>query len=53
MVWGHLPYGAEYNIGPGFGLTRGSYYVLIKFNFEVERFVKALFGPSPDNGWFY
>ena len=53
VVWGHLPYGAEYNVGPGFGLTRGSDHVLIKFNFEVERFVGALFGPSPDSGWFY
>lgn len=53
VVWGHLPYGAEYNLGPGFGLTRGSDHVLIKFNFELERFVGALFGPSPDDGWFY
>ena len=53
VIWGHLPYGAEYNVGPGLGLTRGSDHVLIKFNFEVERFVGALFGPSPDTGWFY
>ena len=53
VVWGHLPYGVEYNLGPGFGLTSGSDHVLIKFNFELERFVGALFGPSPDNGWFY
>jgi hypothetical protein len=53
VIWGHLPRGAEYNLGPGFGLTRGSDHVLIKFNFELERFVGALFGPSPDNGWFY
>lgn len=53
VMWGHLPYGAEYNLGPGFGLTRGSDHVLVKFNFELERFVGALFGPSPDNGWFY
>ena len=53
VIWGHLPYGAEYNLGPGFGLTRGSDHVLIKFNFELERFVGALFGPSPDDGWFY
>ena len=35
----------EYNLGPGFGLTRGSQNVLVKFNFELERFVRALFGP--------
>lgn len=53
VIWGHLPYGAEYNLGPGFGLTRGSDHVLVKFNFELERFIGTLFGPSPDNGWFY
>jgi len=53
VVWGHLPFGTEYNLGPGFGLTRGSDRVLVKFNFELERFVGALFGPSPDDGWFY
>jgi len=53
VIWGHLPYGAEYNLGPGFGLTRGSDHVLVKFNFELERFIGALFAPSPDNGWFY
>jgi len=53
VIWGHLPYGAEYNVGPGLGLTRGFDHVLIKFNFEVERSVRALFGPSPDNGWFF
>ncbi len=55
VIWGELPYthGIEYNLGPGFGLTRGSDRVFIKFNFEVERFIGALFGPSSDNGWFY
>jgi hypothetical protein len=53
VMWGHLPYGTEYNLGPGFGLTRGSDHVLVKFNFELERFVGALLGPSPDNAWFY
>jgi len=53
VIWGELTHGIEYNLGPGFGLTRGSDHVLIKFNFELERFVGALFGPSPDNAWFY
>jgi len=53
VIWGELPHGIEYNLGPGFGLTRGSDHVLIKFNFELERFIGALFGPSPDNEWFY
>ena len=35
--------GLEYNVGPGFGLTRGSDRVLVKFNLELERFVGALF----------
>jgi hypothetical protein len=53
VVWGELPRGIEYNLGPGFGLTRGSDHVLIKFNFELERFIGALFGPSPEKSWFY
>ncbi|MBV8055963.1 MAG: hypothetical protein JO071_12065, partial [Deltaproteobacteria bacterium] len=53
VMWGELPYGIEYNLGPGFGLTSNSDHVLIKFNFELERFIGALFGPSPDDGWFY
>ena len=55
IIWGEIPYtrGIEYNVGAGFGLTPGSDRVFIKFNLEVERFIGALFGPSPDNGWFY
>jgi len=53
VVWGKLPYGVEYNFGPGFGLTRGSDRVIMKFNLELERFIGAIFGPSPENGWFY
>ncbi len=53
VAWGHLPYGLEYNVGPGFGLTRGSDHVIVKFNLELERFVGALFAPSSENGWFF
>jgi hypothetical protein len=53
IIWGELPHGIEYNIGPGFGLTAGSDHVLIKFNLELERFIGAIFGPSPDSGWFF
>jgi hypothetical protein len=53
VVWGELPYGLEYNVGPGFGLTRGSDRVLVKFNFEFEHFVGAIFGPSSESGWFF
>jgi hypothetical protein len=35
-----------YSVGPGFGLTRGSDRVLVKFNIELEKYVGALFGPS-------
>jgi hypothetical protein len=27
--------------------------VLVKFNIELERFVGAIFGPSPEKAWFY
>ncbi len=40
-------------VGPGFGLTRGSDHVIMKFNVELERFVGALFGPSSDFGRFF
>jgi hypothetical protein len=50
-IWGELPGDVEYNVGPGFGLTRGSDHVIMKFNFELERFVGAIFGPSPESGW--
>ena len=53
VVWGELPYGIEYNLGPGFGLTSGSDHVIMKFNLELERFVGAIFGPSSDSGWFF
>jgi hypothetical protein len=53
VLWGELPHGLEYNIGPGIGLTRGSDRVLMKFNFELERFVGALFGPSAESSWFF
>jgi hypothetical protein len=51
--WGHLPYGIEYNLGPGFGLTRGSDRVIVKFNLEFERFIGALFRASKESGWFF
>jgi hypothetical protein len=53
VVWGELPHGVEYNVGPGFGLTGGSDRVIVKFNLELERFVGAIFGPSSDGGWFF
>lgn len=52
VLWGKLPRGIEYGVGPGFGLTRGSDRVLVKFNLEFERYLGALFGPSSDSGWF-
>jgi hypothetical protein len=45
VLRGELPGGIEYNVGPGFGLTRGSDHVIVKFNIEFERFVGALFAP--------
>jgi hypothetical protein len=53
VVWGELPHGIEYSVGPGFGLTRGSDHVIIKFNLELERFVGAILGPSSDSSWFF
>jgi hypothetical protein len=53
VFWGELPHGIEYSIGPGFGLTSGSDHVIMKFNLELERYVGALFGPSPDSSWFF
>lgn len=53
VVWGELPYGFEYNFGPGFGLTGGSDHVIVKFNLELERYVGAIFGPSSESGWFF
>jgi len=53
VVWGELPHGIEYNVGPGFGLTRGSDQIVVKFNVELEKYIGALFGPSSDSGWFF
>jgi hypothetical protein len=53
VIWGELPHGIEYNIGPGFGLTAGSDHVLLKFNLGLERFVGAIFGQSSDSNWFF
>jgi hypothetical protein len=53
VAWGELPHGIEYNFGPGFGLTRGSDHVIVKFNVEFERFIGALFGPSSEKSWFF
>ncbi len=52
VLWGKLPRGIEYSVGPGIGLTRGSDRVLVKFNVELERFVGALFGASSDSSSF-
>jgi hypothetical protein len=43
VMWGELPLGIEYSIGPGFGLTRASDHVIMKFNLSVERFIGAIF----------
>ena len=51
--WGELPHGIEYSVGPGFGFTRNSDHVLVKFNVELERFIGAIFGPSSENSWFF
>lgn len=53
VIWGELPHGIEYNVGPGIGMTRGSDQVIVKFNLELEKFVGALFGPSSETGWFF
>lgn len=52
VLWGELPHGIEYSVGPGFGLTGGSDHVIVKMNLELERFVGAIFGPSSEKGWF-
>ena len=51
-MWGAFPNGIEYNVGPGFGLTRGSDHVIMKFNVEWQHFVGAILGQSSDSGWF-
>lgn len=53
VLWGELPHGIEYNVGPGFGLTGGSDHVIVKFNLEFEHFIGALFAPSSETGWFF
>ncbi len=53
VLWGALPNGIEYSVGPGFGLTPNSDRVIMKFNIELERYVGALFGPSSENSWFF
>ena len=52
VIQGELLEGLDYSLGPGFGLTRGSDHVVMKFNLALERFVGAIFGPSPDPRWF-
>ena len=42
-IWGELPGGIEYNVGVGYGLTRGSDRVIVKINLELERFVGVAF----------
>jgi len=53
VVWGELPHGIEYNFGIGYGLTRGSDRLFLKFNLELERFVGAIFQGSSARGWFF
>jgi hypothetical protein len=53
VLWGELPDGIEYSLGPGFGLTRGSDHVLVKFNIDLERYVGAIFGSSSESSWFF
>jgi len=43
VVRGELPWGLEYNVGPGIGMTRGSDQVILKANIEFERFIGTLF----------
>ena len=42
VIRGEFPGGIEYNLGPGFGLTRGSDHVIVKLNIELEHFIGAL-----------
>jgi len=53
VLWGQLPHGIEYNVGPGFGLTSGSDHVIVKFNLEMETFIGSLFGASPEGSWVF
>src|SRR5665213_853314 len=53
VLWGQLPRGIEYSVGPGFGLTTASDHVVVKFNIELERYLGAIFGKSSENSWFF
>ena len=53
VIKGELSHGIEYNTGVGFGLTRGSDQVIVKFNLELEKYIGAIFGPSSGSGWFW
>ncbi len=53
VIWGELPHGLEYSFGVGYGLTRGSDHLIVKFNLELERFVGAIFKSSSGKGWFF
>lgn len=53
VLWGQFPHGIEYSVGPGFGLTKNSDHVLVKFNIELEHWLGAIFGPSSENSWFF
>jgi hypothetical protein len=43
VVRGILPFGLEYNAGPGIGLTNNSDRVIFKVNLELEHFIGSLF----------
>jgi hypothetical protein len=53
VLWGQLPHGIEYSVGPGFGVSKNSDHVLVKFNLELEHWLGAIFGPSSENSWFF
>ncbi|HUO05881.1 MAG TPA: hypothetical protein VMU16_11860 [Candidatus Binataceae bacterium] len=42
VLYGKLPGGIEYSLGPGIGLTSGSDSVVTKLNLELEHFVGSL-----------
>jgi hypothetical protein len=44
IVDSELPGGIEMKFGPGFGITRDSDPVIVKFNIELKRFIGSLFG---------
>ena len=53
VIKGELPIGLEYNFGVGVGLTSGSDHVVVKFNLALEKYIGAIFGPSPSNAWLW